>query len=61
VVLGYYVPYDTTSWAAFEARAGSLDYVGAQWATVDACGNVGSRDDRTLIAQAEARGVKVLP
>lgn len=60
-VLGYYVPYDATSWASFQAQAGSLDYVGAQWATVDACGNVGSRDDRTLIAYAEERGVKVLP
>lgn len=61
VVLGYYVPYDVTSWASFQARAASLDYVAAQWATVDACGNVGSRDDRTLIAYAGERGVKVLP
>ncbi len=60
-VLGYYVPYDATSWASFQARAAALDYVAAQWVTVDACGNLGSRDDRTLIAYAAERGVKVLP
>src|SRR5450756_7703 len=49
-VLGYYVPYDATSWASFQAQAAALDYVDAQWVTADACGNVGSRDDRTLIA-----------
>lgn len=61
IVLGYYVPYDATSWASFQARAAALDYVAAQWVTVDACGNLGSRDDRTLIAYARERGVKVLP
>src|SRR5512133_2820597 len=61
VVLGYYVPYDATSWASFQAQAAGLDYVGAQWVSVDACGNVGSRDDRTLVAYANERGVKVLP
>ncbi len=61
VVLGYYVPYDPTSWASFQARAADLDYVSAQWVTVDGCGNLGSRDDRTLIAYAEEHGVKVLP
>ncbi len=61
VVLAYYVPYDATSWATFQAQAAGLDYVAAQWVTVDPCGNVGSRDDRTLIAYAGDRGVKVLP
>lgn len=61
VVLGYYVPYDATSWASFRARASALDYVAAQWVTVDACGRIGSRDDRTLIAYAREQGVKVLP
>jgi spore germination protein len=61
VVLGYYVPYDVTSWASFEAEANALDYVDAQWVTVDACGSVGSRDDRTLIAYADEHGVKALP
>ena len=61
VLLGYYVPYDPTSWASFRAQAENLDYVAAQWVTVDACGNLGSRDDRTLIAYASERGVRVLP
>lgn len=61
VVLGYYVPYDPTSWASFQAQASSLDYVAGQWVTVDSCGGIGSRDDRTLIAYADKRGVKVLP
>ncbi|MCL5744183.1 MAG: glycosyl hydrolase family 18 protein, partial [Acidobacteria bacterium] len=61
VVLGYYVPYDPTSWASFQAHAADLDYVDAQWVTVDGCGNLGSRDDRTLIAFAGQHGVKVLP
>ncbi len=61
VVLSYYVPYDATSWASFQAEAANLTYVDAQWVTVDACGNVGSRDDRTLIAYANEYGVKVLP
>lgn len=61
VVLGYYVPYDGTSWASFHARAAGLDCVAAQWVTVDACGGIGSRDDRTLIAYAAEQGVRVLP
>ncbi len=61
IVLGYYVPYDPTSWASFQAEAADLDYVDAQWVTADACGNIGSRDDRTLIAYANEHGVKVLP
>ncbi len=61
VVLGYYVPYDATSWASFQAQAGALDYVAAQWVSVDACGGIGSRDDRTLVAYASTHGVKVLP
>lgn len=61
IFLGYYVPYDSSSWVTLEAHADSIDYVVAQWTTVDACGNIGSRDDRTLIAFARARGIKVLP
>ncbi len=61
VVLAYYVPYDPTSWASFQAQADALDYVDAQWVTVNACGSIGSRDDRTLIAYAGQHGVKVLP
>ncbi|HEX2986594.1 MAG TPA: glycosyl hydrolase family 18 protein [Chloroflexota bacterium] len=61
VVVGYYVPYDTTSWTSLQNQADSLDYVDTQWVNVDACGNVGSRDDNTLIAYARDKGVKVLP
>lgn len=61
VVAAYYVPYDPTSWASFAAHASELDYVVAQWVTVDACGGIGSRDDRTLIALAASRGVQVIP
>jgi spore germination protein len=61
VVLGYYVPYDVTSWASFQARAAALDYVAGQWVTVNPCGGIGSRDDRTLIAYANENGAKVLP
>lgn len=60
-VLAYYVPYDPTSWASFQARVSGLDYVAGQWVTVDACGNLGSRDNRTLISYAGDRGVKILP
>jgi spore germination protein YaaH len=35
--------------------------VAAQWVTVDACGNLGSRDDQTLKQLAQARGIRVLP
>lgn len=60
-VLAYYVPYDPTSWASLREHAQAIDYVGAQWVTIDACGNVGSRDDQTLKQFARAQGIKVLP
>src|SRR4051794_20401283 len=40
LMLGYYVPYDATSWASLAAHADALDVVAAQWVTVDACGNL---------------------
>ena len=40
LVLGYYVPYDVTSWASLRAHVDQLDYVGAQWVTLDVCGNL---------------------
>lgn len=58
--LGYYVPYDPSSWATLEQHAASLDYVALQVASLDYCGNVSSRDDRTLLAFARARGLPVL-
>jgi spore germination protein YaaH len=60
-VLGYYVPYDSTSWSAIEAHWSALSMLGAQWVTVDACGNLSSRDDQTLKRFAQVRGVQVLP
>jgi spore germination protein len=61
VMLGYYVPYDSTSWASIEAHVDALDVVAAQWVTVDPCGNLGSTDNQTLKQFARARNIKVLP
>src|SRR5216684_8272884 len=60
-VLGYYVPYDATSWKSLEAHSDAIDLVGAQWASIDACGGLTSRDDQTLKQFARAHGVQVLP
>jgi len=60
-VLGYYVPYDSTSWESIEAQAAFIDDVAVQWVTIDACGQLGSHDDRTLIQFAQSRGLRVLP
>ena len=61
LVLGYYVPYDPTSWSSLEANARSIDVVAAQWVTVDPCGNLASQDDRTLLQFARRNGIKVVP
>ncbi len=61
VVLGYYVPYDTTSWASFEANGSHLDILATQTVTIDACGGIGSRDDQDLKNLAHAQGVRVVP
>ena len=60
-MLGYYVPYDPTSWESLAANVGSLDDVAAQWVTIDACGQLGSRDDRTIKQLVQARGVRLFP
>ena len=60
-VLGYYVPYDPTSWESLTAQASLIDDVAVQWVTIDACGQIGSRDDRTLLQFARSRGIRVLP
>ena len=59
LVLGYYVPYDSTSWTSLEAHADQLDIVSAQWATIDACGGISSRDDQTLKQFAHAHGLRL--
>ncbi|HEV7663443.1 MAG TPA: glycosyl hydrolase family 18 protein [Chloroflexota bacterium] len=61
LVVGYYVPYDATSWASLQAHADGLDLVAAQWVTIDGCGNLGSRDDQTLKTFAQQHHVKILP
>jgi spore germination protein len=60
-VLGYYVPYDPSSWASLQEHAQTIDAVGAQWVTIDACGNLASRDDQTLKQFARANGIAVFP
>jgi spore germination protein YaaH len=57
----YYVPYDPTSWWSLQAQIDQISIVAPQWVSVDACGNLGSRDDLTLLAYAHANGVKVVP
>ena len=61
IVLGYYVPYDSSSWQTLEAQADTLDYVAAQWVWVDPCGGLSTRDDRTLLAFARERNLPILP
>jgi spore germination protein YaaH len=60
-LLAYYVPYDATSWTSLEAHADALDFVAAQWVTVDPCGGLASTDDQTLKQFAAGHGVKVVP
>jgi spore germination protein YaaH len=61
LVLGYYVPYDATSWASLQAHADQIDLVATQWVTANACGGIGSADDETLNQFARAHGLRVLP
>lgn len=61
LVLGYYVPYDTTSWASLQTQAASIDVVAVQWVTIDACGRLTSDDNQTLKQFAQAQGIAVLP
>ena len=61
LVLGYYVPYDATSWASLGEHVDQLDMVALQWVTIDACGNLASTDDQTLKQLARQHHVKVLP
>ncbi len=60
-VLGYYVPYDPTSWSSLVANPEAIDVVAAQWVTIDACGQLGSRDDQTLKQFAALHGIQVFP
>jgi spore germination protein YaaH len=44
-----------------QAQIDQISFVAPQWVSIDACGNIGSRDDRTLVAFAHQHGVKVVP
>lgn len=61
LVLGYYVPYDPTSWASLQSQARSIDVVAVQWVTIDACGRLTSDDDQTLKRFAQSQGIRVIP
>src|SRR5215207_3722791 len=60
-VLAYYVPYDATSWQSLQAHPESIDTIAAQWVTVDACGNLSSREDDTVKEFADAHGLTIVP
>src|SRR5579859_4967711 len=61
LTFAYYVPDDPASWWSLRAQIDQLAFVAPQWVSIDACGNLSSRDDRTLVAFAHANGVKVVP
>jgi spore germination protein YaaH len=61
MVLAYYVPYDATSWGSLQAHADAIDVVAGQWVSVDACGNLSSRDDETVKDFAHANGLRIVP
>jgi spore germination protein YaaH len=61
LVLGYYVPYDGTSWASLEAHASQIDIVAGQWVSIDACGGLTTRDDQSLKQFAQGRGLMLEP
>ena len=60
-LLAYYVPYDATSWQSLQAHPEAIDTISAQWVTIDACGNLSSREDDTLKQFAHAHGLQVVP
>jgi spore germination protein len=61
IVLAYYVPYDASAWDSLQAHANAIDIVAGQWVSVDACGNLSSRDDETVKDFAHANGLRIVP
>ncbi|HEY1296204.1 MAG TPA: glycosyl hydrolase family 18 protein [Chloroflexota bacterium] len=61
LMLGYYVPYDATSWASLQAHASDVDIVAGQWVTIDPCGGLTTRDDQSLKQFAQSRGLMLEP
>ncbi|HEY7061190.1 MAG TPA: glycosyl hydrolase family 18 protein [Chloroflexota bacterium] len=60
-VLGYYAPGDPTSWASLQENASAIDAIAGHWISIDACGNLASRDDQTLKQFAQANNIQVFP
>ena len=60
-VLGYYGPGDPNSWTSLQANAQQLDIIAGHWLTIDACGNLTTRDDQTLKQFARANGIRIFP
>jgi hypothetical protein len=60
-VLGYYGPGDPNSWTSLQANAQHVDLVAGHWLSVDACGNLTTRDDQTLKQFARDHNLQVLP
>jgi len=61
LVLGYYGPGDPNSWTSLQAHVEHLDMVAGHWLSIDACGNLTSRDDQTLKQFARATGIRIFP
>jgi spore germination protein len=60
-VLGYYGPGDPNSWTSLQANAQHIDIIAGHWLSVDACGNLRTRDDQTLKQFAQANGIRIFP
>ena len=60
-VLGYYGPGDPNSWTSLQANAQQIDIIAGHWLTIDACGNLTTRDDQTLKQFAQANGIRIFP
>src|SRR5204863_4285048 len=60
-VLGYYGPGDPNSWTSLLANAQQIDIIAGHWLTIDACGNLTTRDDQTLKQFARANGIHIFP
>jgi spore germination protein YaaH len=61
LVLGYYGPGDPNSWTSRQANAPHIDIIAGHWLTIDACGNLATRDDQVLKQFARANGIRILP
>jgi spore germination protein YaaH len=60
-VLGYYGPGDPNSWTSLQANAPHIDFIAGHWLTIDACGNLTTRDDQTLKQFTRTAGIRIFP